>query len=318
MASRRKPSNRGNFVITRSRPGIFYARHADKLRKIGLRAGTASRGGAYDKDQEGGIRMSLGEEIRGHLPFLRRYARALTGSQQHGDNFVHTMLEVIVAAPDEFRSDDGIRIDLYRTFHRIWESAFIDDGEGSDDDAFVRAATRRLSRLTPLGRQILLLTALEGFSAEEAALITATDTPTVEILLAEAVDDLDREARTSVLIIEDEPLIAMELEAIVRDLGHDVAGIAATHEDAVAAFENSDAGLVLADIQLADGSSGIDAVQDILAIAPVPAIFITAFPEKLLTGHRVEPTFLISKPFRENTVRAAISQSLLFTPQLAA
>ncbi|APZ99171.1 response regulator [Sphingopyxis sp. QXT-31] len=262
--------------------------------------------------------MSLGEEIRGHLPFLRRYARALTGSQQHGDNFVHTMLEVIVAAPDEFRSDDGIRIDLYRTFHRIWESAFIDDGEGSDEDAFVRAATRRLSRLTPLGRQILLLTALEGFSTEEAALITGTDTPTVEILLAEAVDDLDREARTSVLIIEDEPLIAMELEAIVRDLGHEVAGIAATHEDAVAAFENSDAGLVLADIQLADGSSGIDAVQDILAIAPVPAIFITAFPEKLLTGHRVEPTFLISKPFRENTVRAAISQSLLFTPQLAA
>ena len=87
---------------------------------------------------------------------------------------------------------------------------------------------------------------------------------------------------------------------------------------ALAAFEDSDAGLVLADIQLADGSSGIDAVQDILALAPVPAIFITAFPERLLTGHRVEPTFLISKPFRENTVRAAISQSLLFTPQLAA
>ncbi len=262
--------------------------------------------------------MSLGEEIRGHLPFLRRYARALTGSQQHGDNFVHTMLEVIVAAPDEFRSDDGIRIDLYRTFHRIWESAFIDDGEGGDDDAFARAATRRLSRLTPLGRQILLLTALEGFSTEEAALITATDIPTVETLLAEAVEDLDREARTSVLIIEDEPLIAMDLEQIVRDLGHEVAGVATTHEDAVAAFANSNAGLVLADIQLADGSSGIDAVQDILAIAPVPAIFITAFPEKLLTGHRVEPTFLISKPFRENTVRAAISQSLLFTPQLAA
>ena len=86
----------------------------------------------------------------------------------------------------------------------------------------------------------------------------------------------------------------------------------------LAAFEETDAGLVLADIQLADGSSGIDAVQDILERAPVPAIFITAFPERLLTGHRVEPTFLISKPFRENTVRAAISQSLLFTPELAA
>lgn len=264
--------------------------------------------------------MTLGDEIRGHLPFLRRYARALTGSQQHGDNFVHTTLEVIVAAPDEFRVSDDTRIDLYRNFHRIWESAFIEDGEGSDEgeNPLVRAANRRLARITPLSRQMLLLTALEGFSVEETAAITGADSTMVETLLAEAVDEVDREARTSVLIIEDEPLIAMDLEQIVRDLGHEVAGVATTHEDAVAAFENSDAGLVLADIQLADGSSGIDAVQDILAIAPVPAIFITAFPEKLLTGHRVEPTFLISKPFGRNTVRAAISQSLLFTPQLAA
>jgi len=164
----------------------------------------------------------------------------------------------------------------------------------------------------------LLLTALEGFSTEEAAMITGIDTQAVEALLAEAVDDLDRETRTSVLIIEDEPLIAMELEQIVRGLGHEVAGVATTHEDAVAAFKDTDAGLVLADVQLADGSSGIDAVQEILARAPVPAIFITAFPERLLSGSRVEPTFLISKPFRENTVRAAISQSLLFTPELAA
>lgn len=264
--------------------------------------------------------MSLGDEIRGHLPFLRRYARALTGSQQHGDNFVHTTLEVIVAAPDEFRTGSDTRIDLYRNFHRIWESAFIDDGEGSDDDEdlMVRAANRRLARITPLGRQMLLLTALEGFSVEETATITGASNDMVETLLAETVGEIDREARTSVLIIEDEPLIAMDLEQIVRGLGHDVAGVATTHEDAVAAFENSDAGLVLADIQLADGSSGIDAVQDILAIAPVPVIFITAFPERLLTGHRVEPTFLISKPFGQNTVRAAISQSLLFTPQLAA
>ena len=118
--------------------------------------------------------MSLGEEIRGHLPFLRRYARALTGSQQHGDNFVHTTLEVIVAAPQEFRTCPDTRIDLYRSFHRIWESAYIDDGEGSDAelDPVLRAANDRLRRITPLGRQILLLTALEGFSADEAAAIT--------------------------------------------------------------------------------------------------------------------------------------------------
>lgn len=263
--------------------------------------------------------MTLGEEIRGHLPFLRRYARALTGSQQHGDNFVHTTLDVIVAAPDELISGHGTRIDLYRCFHRIWESAYIADGEGDDEqDPVIRAANRRLAAITPLGRQVLLLTALEGFAVEEAAIIIGIDTATVDSLLTDAIADIDRESRISVLIIEDEPLIAMELEQIVCDLGHDVAAIATTHDEAVAAFERTDPALVLADIKLADGSSGIDAVQDILARAPVPVIFITAFPERLLTGHRVEPTFLISKPFRENTVRAAISQSLLFTPQLAA
>src|SRR3546814_14641500 len=95
----------------------------------------------------------------------------------------------------------------------------------------------------------------------------------------------------------------MELEQIVRDLGHRVAGIATTHEDAVAAFQETDAGLVLADIQLADGSSGIGAVRDILATETVRAIFINAFPESLPHGRRVQPTFLIPNPSRANTVR---------------
>src|SRR3546814_16800642 len=114
--------------------------------------------------------MTLGEEIRGHLPYLRRYARALTGSQQHGDNFVHTTLEVIVAAPGEFHSGDGTRIDLYRSFHRIWESAYIDDGEGRDDEEhpLVRAAKQRHVPLNPPCRTRLLIPAPEGFSSDKA------------------------------------------------------------------------------------------------------------------------------------------------------
>jgi CheY-like chemotaxis protein len=262
--------------------------------------------------------MSFAEEIRSHLPFLRRYARALTGSQQHGDTFVHTLLEVIVAAPDEFGEGYGTRIDLYRTFHRIWETSYIESSDTESDDPEIREAQQRLAQITPLGRQMLLLTALEGFTSAEAAIITGTDLVTVDALLAEAVANLENEARTSVLIIEDEVLIAMELEAIVRSLGHDVVAIAATHRDALAAVTDHKPGLILADIQLADGSSGIEAVQEILAESPVPVIFITAFPERLLTGNRVEPAFLISKPFRDNMVRAAISQSLTLTPQTIA
>ena len=71
-------------------------------------------------------------------------------------------------------------------------------------------------------------------------------------------------------------------------------------------------GLVLADIQLADGSSGLDAVNEILTEIEVPVIFITAFPERLLTGEKPEPAFLITKPFRPEAVKAAISQALFF------
>ena len=51
---------------------------------------------------------------------------------------------------------------------------------------------------------------------------------------------------------------------------------------------------------------------DILVEFQVPVIFITAFPERLLTGERPEPTFLITKPFQRSTVKAAISQALFF------
>lgn len=114
------------------------------------------------------------------------------------------------------------------------------------------------------------------------------------------------------LIIEDEPLISMQLEDLVRSLGHDVCGMAATRTQAQQIASETSPGLVLADIQLADGSSGLDAVDDILQMGSVPVIFITAYPERLLTGDRPEPTYLVTKPFQESTVRAAISQALFF------
>src|SRR3569623_982618 len=115
--------------------------------------------------------MSLGQELAPHLPFLRRYARALTGSQTHGDAFVRATLEAIVAKPDEFPRDVDPRLGLYKTFPAIWSPANIDEGAeparnlaGADS-----LAHARLSRITSLSRQALLLTSLEGFSSEETA-----------------------------------------------------------------------------------------------------------------------------------------------------
>jgi CheY-like chemotaxis protein len=163
-----------------------------------------------------------------------------------------------------------------------------------------------------LSRQALLLTSLEGFSSEDAGYLIGASAEDVDSLVAEALGEIERQTLADVLIIEDEPIIAMDIETIVRDLGHNVTGVAVTRDEAVAQARQNPPGLVLADIQLADDSSGIDAVKDILAEFSVPVIFITAFPERLLTGTRPEPTFLITKPFQRSTVKAAIAQALFF------
>ena len=98
----------------------------------------------------------------------------------------------------------------------------------------------------------------------------------------------------------------------VEGLGHRVTAVARTHSEAVKAVDQHKPGLVLADIQLADGSSGLDAVNEMLGAITVPVIFITAYPDRLLTGERPEPAFLITKPYQPDTVKAIVSQALFF------
>jgi len=257
--------------------------------------------------------MSIGAEVAAHLPFLRRYARALTGSQSTGDTFVKATLEAALADGDLAQSLKGGRVPLYAAFNKLWSSAYMEVAEESDRrGVHETAAQDQLKRITPLNRQALLLTTVEDFSPAEAARIMDVDEGDISKLVQEAIEEIDRENTTSVLIIEDEPLISMQLEDLVRSLGHDVCGTAATRRQAQQIAAECTPGLVLADIQLADGSSGLDAVDDILEMDRMPVIFITAYPERLLTGNRPEPTYLITKPFQESTVRAAISQALFF------
>ena len=256
--------------------------------------------------------LSLLARLAPHLPYVRRYARALTGDQTTGDHYVRVALEALAAGDRVLEANLTPRVALYHVFHAIWLTSGAQleaPGEEGGDDA-----SQRLMRIAPRSRQAFLLTALEGFTPSEAAQILGVEFGEVERLIAEAQAEIDAELATDVLIIEDEPVIAADIEALVTEIGHTVVDIAATRTEAVDAVARKTPGLVLADIQLADGSSGIDAVKDILARHDVPVIFITAFPERLLTGERPEPTFLITKPFQPETVKAAISQALFFHP----
>lgn len=256
--------------------------------------------------------MAISEQIGVHLPYLRRYARALSGSQASGDAYVRALLQAALA-DEELATEIGKgKVELFAAFTRIWSSIHESDEIEAQAGLHEQAAQSRLAAISPVSRQALLLTTLEDFSIGETGRILDIPAAEAEQLVAAAMQEIEEESATDVLIIEDQPLISMQLERVVSDLGHRVTGTAATHSQAVELFTEQPAGLVLADIQLADGSSGIDAVQELLEFGDVPVIFITAYPEKLLTGERPEPTYLITKPFQESAVRAAISQALFF------
>lgn len=246
------------------------------------------------------------------VPYLRRYARALTGSQTRGDNYVRLCLETILAEPERMGTNDP-KLNLFKAFHDGWRA--VRGQETTDPDGTVglavgHHAARGLAALPPLERQVLLLVCLEEFDLEEAAEIVGLPVDEARTLLEKARGDVQLVASVPVLIIEDEPLIAMELARIVRELGHRVCGTAARQSEAVEIAARTRPALVLADIQLKGHDSGITAVDEILKRFDVPIIFVTGYPERLLTGESVEPAFVIPKPFSPEMLKTAIGQAL--------
>ena len=256
--------------------------------------------------------MSISDAIAPHIPYLRRFARALAGTQAGGDAYVVETLEAILADPGCLDAKLSPRVALYKIFLRSWCS--VPANLGSDfsalsDDA---SAEENLAAISVEPRIAFLLYALELFSPTEIA--QALDCPEDEALrlIDQAGREISAQIQTSVLIVEDEPLIAVDIQTLVEQLGHEVTTIARTHGEAVRAALERRPGLILSDIQLADGSSGLDAVNEILMSQDVPVIFITGFPELFLTGQAPEPAFLITKPFTADQVKAVISQALFF------
>jgi DNA-directed RNA polymerase specialized sigma24 family protein len=259
--------------------------------------------------------MSKADGVVQHLPYLRRYARALTGNQVSGDAYVAATLEALIDEPDLLEAPDLQRVTLFRLFSTIWNSISVNDAP--EPLANEMAAERNVSQITPKPRQAFLLVSVEGFSEDNAARILDVDAPTLRQLLQESGRELAAQIATDVLIIEDEALIALDLEALVENLGHKVIGVARTKTEALAIGQKCEVGLILADIQLADGSSGLEAVNDLLNTFEVPVIFITAYPERFLTGKRPEPAFLVSKPYRPSALSAMVSQVLFFERTLS-
>lgn len=239
------------------------------------------------------------DQFRAEIPLLRRCGRALTGTQNLADICVIQLMDDFVFGRVEIPKT----VDLRSSFYRLYLEQL---------QAFAAEETKQPFSVgfTPMQRIAYWLSAGEGFSNDTIAEILGVSDAKVSSLLQVAHEDMAADRKARVLIIEDEMFIAMDLARIVRNMGHTVTDTARTHQEGMASFHKRRPDLILSDVQLADGSSGIEAVDEILRITEIPAIFITSFPERLLTGKRAEPAFLINKPFRTEAVRAAISQAL--------
>ncbi|NPD67383.1 response regulator [Lichenicola cladoniae] len=228
------------------------------------------------------------------LPYARRYARALTGSQPRGDLLVAESLREMLASTDDTLTP---RYGLYHWVTRRF-------------DAGISTLPSLVDGLNSKQRQLLLLTALEEVPIEDAAPIVTLDLADAVTQLGDARERLRASAATDVLIIEDEPIIAMDIEELVQGCGHRVVGVASTEADAVRLAQATKPGLILADINLGLGGDGTSAVSRILKHHYAPVIFVTAYPERLLTGEAVEPAFVITKPFEPLTLAIATYQAV--------
>ena len=244
-------------------------------------------------------------ELIDRLPALRRHARAATGEQSTGDRCVAELIEH-VDRMGVLNAGVCSKLSLHRKL-----AVFINGSQVSPRSP--SEADRPKSSMPIRHRQALLLTGLEGLSGGDAAWVLGITIEEFGAELEAARLHLGSLIVADVLIIEDEFFISRDLTRIVTSMGHRVLARAKTHAEAIAIVAKKRPDLILADVSLADSSSGIEAVDEINKSASIPAIFITAYLEKLLTGSGPEPTFLIAKPYRVEEVKAVIAQSLLFT-----
>jgi DNA-directed RNA polymerase specialized sigma24 family protein/CheY-like chemotaxis protein len=251
------------------------------------------------------------EAIIQYVPYLRRHARLLTGSQVIGDEFVRLCLELVVAEPEWLAGDD-LRVQLFRAFHAAWTKVHetIGDETAMGEVELVERVRQGLAGLPGPERRTIALIVVEEFTYEQTAYILGMSVDQVRQLVAKARSELLSKVSVSVLIIEDEQIVASDIARIVEDMGHRVAGMASHQAQSISLAEELKPGLVLADIRLEDEGDGIAAAQRILESYEVPIVFVTGYPVRLLPGGGPEPAFVVAKPFDSEALKVTIAHAL--------
>lgn len=237
--------------------------------------------------------MSIVTSVEKELPYLRRYARAVTGSTSIGDDCVARALQSVLRAIEQGLAKDESfeKSELFRLVDlNICDAIDVEES---------------------LPHRALLLVAMEGLSEDEVCEVLDVQHTALRQLIATAEDKFRKSIATAVLIIEDEALIAAQLKRIVSDAGHTVVGVATRATEAVALGRRMKPDLILCDIHLAGGTIGTDAIAELDLPETIPVIYITAYPEDYLSTANKGPSYLVAKPFDTQYVKTIIAHALL-------
>lgn len=248
-------------------------------------------------------------QILSQLPSLRRYAGFLTGSDEKGDALVTATLEGILAGKIALCADAELRIALFRALHDVWEPP--DEISVKSSSGVRHRGDRFEDIVSPIERAVLILTRLEGLFVSEAGYVLRMDVGIAQRRLDWAESKLEHLLDRRILIVEDNILLAMELEELIASLGHRPIGPATTRAEAVNLAMRKRPHLILSDIQLRDGTSGIDAVDRIRHDIDIPVIYLTAFPNQLGDRRHEPDSYVVPKPFSNSLIRSFITNALL-------
>src|SRR5262249_46656670 len=140
--------------------------------------------------RETSLMTPMAQEILQSLPSLRRYARALTGSQQAGDRYVRVCLETLLHEPDRIQAGGDVKFQLFELFHEVLQIFTRDAQEGETENSAQGLKQNRLKQkvldLPSIDRQVLLLVTLEGFSIGRAARLLRISEREAELRLVTA------------------------------------------------------------------------------------------------------------------------------------
>lgn len=119
-------------------------------------------------------------------------------------------------------------------------------------------------------------------------------------------------ARQRILVVEDETVIAKNLEKLLKGMGYGVIGISSTGEDAVKIALDKHPDLILMDIRLEGKMDGVEAAVQIRKHVDIPVIYVTAFADKttLQRAKETQPYGYLHKPFKKGDLQSAIEMAL--------